>query len=443
VQRLDAGGAAIEPQPVEVAAGPDVVEPWIAWSGTRYLVVWKTRSNVRVHARRLAPDLSFQDAAPIEVMTGDGPAVSALGDVFLVAVQNSPSYWQWRDTYAQRIDGASGAKLGGLIGLAGGFAWAGTVGTIGNRWLLSWEAHYSHNESPYTLVAAWVNADGTAGPNFGLVTGSGFGTAGVEIASHPQLGALVYSTTRAPSASNGEIYLIRVQADGTLPDGYTGLLVTGNASGNQSAPSAAWNGVEFVTAFQDDRAGMPSVSYPKSDIYASRVTAAGVVLDGAGGFPVETAPVPEWQPAVAGSGGDTLVAASHLRGGEFGSLRVGVRRLLPADAPLPAVDGLRFQGGMSMIWNAGKAGTVYDMLRGDLRALATGGSIADAACFADDLPSTSHDDASRPGAGTGFYYLVRADRSGSVPGTYDDPVPTGLAHGRDDDVGGSGCLHIP
>jgi hypothetical protein len=443
VQRLDAGGAAIDQHPVEVAAGPDVVEPWIAWSGTRYLVVWKTRSDVRVHARRLAPDLSLQDVAPIEVMAGDGPSVAALGDVFLVAAQNSPSYWQWRDTYAQRIDGATGAKLGGLIGLAGGFAWAGTVGTVGNRWLLSWEAHYSHNESPYTLVAAWVNADGTAGPNFGLVSGSGFGTAGVEIASHPQLGAIVYSTTRAPSASNGEIYLIRVQADGALPDGYTGLLVTGNASGNQYAPGAAWNGVEFVAAFQDDRASTPFVDYPESDIYASRVTSAAVVLDGVGGFPVETAPVPEWQPAVAGSGGDTLVAASHLRGGEFGSLRVGVRRLIPADAPLPAVDGLRFQGGMSIVWNGGKAGTVYDMLRGDLRALATVGSIADAACLADDLPSTSHDDTSRPGAGTGFYYLVRADRSGSVPGTYDDPVTTGLAHGRDDDVGGSGCPHIP
>jgi hypothetical protein len=38
---------------------------------------------------------------------------------------------------------------------------------------------------------------------------------------------------------------------------------------------------------------------------------------------------------------------------------------------------------------------------------------------------------------------VRADRSGSVPGSYDDPVTTGLAHGRDDDVGASGCPHIP
>ena len=443
VQRLDAGGAPIDPQPVEVAAGRDLVEPWIAWSGTRYLVTWKARSNVRVYARRLAPDLSFQDAAPIDVMTGDGPAVAALGDVFLVAVQNSPSYWQWRDTYAQRIDGATGTKLGGLIGIAGGFAWAGTVGTVGNRWLLSWEAHYSHNESPYTLVAAWVNADGTAGSSFGLVSGSGFGTAGVEIAGHPQLGAIVYSTTRAPSASNGEIYLLRVQADGTFPDGYTGRLVTGNADGNQYAPGAAWNGAEFVTAFQDDRASTPYVSYPESDLYGARVSAAGTVLDGAGGFPIATAPVPEWQPAVAGSGGDTLVAASYLRGDAYGALRIGLRRVIPAGAAPPAVAGLRFLGGVSLTWNASKAATVYDLLRGDLARLSADRSIAAAACLANDLPTTSHDDASRPAAGNGFYYLVRADRSGSAPGTYDDPVTAGLAHGRDDDAGPAACPHLP
>jgi hypothetical protein len=443
VQRLDANGAAIDQQPVEVFAGSNLVEPGIAWSGTRYLVTWKARSNVRVYARRLAPDLSFQDAAPIDVMTGDGPAVAALGDVFLVAVQNSPSYWQWRDTYAQRIDGATGAKLGGLIGIQGGFAWGGTLGTVGNRWLLSWEAHYSHNESPYTLVAAWVNADGTHGSSFGLVSGSGFGTAGVRVASHPQLGAIVYSTTRAPSASNGEIYMMRVRADGAFVDGYTGFNVTGNAPGEQYAPAAAWNGVEFVTAYQDNRASTPYVYYPKSDIYASRIAADGTVLDGIGGFAVETSAVSEWQPAVAGSGAFSLVAASHMRGAEFGAYRIGVRLLIPADAPLPAVDGLHFHDENAMEWTAAKAAIVYDILRGSLAALRADRSIAAASCFANDHPVANHADAATPAPGAGFYYLVRADRAGSVPGTYDDAVTAGLAHSRDDDVGPAACPHAP
>ena len=443
VQRLDANGVPVDAQPVEVASGPDVVEPGLAWSGSRYLVTWRTRSDWRVHARRLAADLSFQDTAPIAVMTGENVNVSVLGDVFLVVAENSPSYPQWRDVYAQRVDGTTGAKLGSLIGLAGGFAWGSSVGAVGNRWLVGWEAHYSHNESPYTLTAAWVNADGTPGPIVGLVSGSGWGTAGVRVADHPQLGALVYSTTRMPSGGDGEIYLSRVGADGTLLDGYAGLLVTGDVTGAQYAPAIAWNGAEFVTAFQDTRASTPFLLEPRSDIYASRVDAGGVVLDGPGGFPVETTSLVERQPAVAGSGGFAVVASSVMRGAEFGSLRIGVRRLIPADAPLSAVDGLRFLTHSGMEWNGSQDASAFDMLRGDLSALAANGSVSDASCLADDVLGTVHDDTAIPGPGTGFYYLVRADRSGVAPGTYDDLDATRLAHNRDDDVGTEGCAHLP
>ncbi len=443
VQRLDANANPIDAEPIEVASGSDVVEPGLAWSGARYLVTWRTRSNVRVFARRLAPDLSFQDATPIQVMVGDNPTVAAVGDVFLVVVENSPGYYQWRDVYAQRLDGATGAKIGGLIGLYGGFAWSATVGTVGNRWLVAWEAHYSHNDSIHTLTYAWVNADGTTSPGSGLVMGSGWSTSAPNVASHSQLGALVYSTTRAPSASNGEIYLLRIRNDGTLLDGYTGVLVTGNANGNQYAPSAAWNGAEFVTAYQDDRASTPYAYYPKSDIYASRIGSDGLVLDGIGGFPVETTPAPERQPAVAGSNGFTLVAASHGRGAGFGSLRIGLRLLIPANQPLPAVQDLRFHDAVGMRWSGAEASTVYDMLRGNLTSLAANHSISDAACLANDLPSANHSDASVPSAGNGFYYLVRADKSGVAPGTYDDPIGNGQAHTRDDDIGTAGCAHTP
>lgn len=443
VQRLDANATPIDAEPVEVAAGSDVGEPGLAWSGSRYVVTWRTRSNGRVFARRLAPDLSFQDVTPVQVMIGYNPTVAAVGDVFLVVVENSLSYYQYRDVYAQRLDGATGAKVGGMIGLYGGFAWAATVGSVGNRWLVVWEAHYSHNESIHTLTYVWVNADGTTSPGSGLVQGSGWATSAPTVASHPQLGAIVYSTTRAPSASNGEIYLIRVEPDGTLVDGYTGLLVTRNASGNQYAPSATWNGAEFVTAFQDDRASTPYVNYPKSDIYASRVGSDGVLLDGVGGFPVETTPASERQPAVAGSNGFTLVAASHARGAGFGSLRIGVRLLIPSDPPLPAVQDLRFHDAVGMRWAGTEAATAYDMLRGNLVSLAANRSISDAACFANDLPGASHSDTSVPSAGSGFYYLVRADRSGGAPGTYDDPIGNGQAHTRDDDIGAAGCEHTP
>lgn len=436
VMRLDASGAPIDPAPVEVASGPDLVEPGIAWSGQRYLVTWKARASVRVKARRLSPGLAFQDAAPIDVMTGDGPVVAALGDVFLVAVQNSPSYWQWRDTYAQRIDGATGTKLGGLIGIAGGFAWAGTLGTVGDRWLLSWEAHYSHNESPFTLTYAWVDADGNASSAYGLVSSSGFGAAGVEIASHGDTGAIVYSNAN-------ELYVLRVRADGTFPDGYTGVSVSGGAAGRQSEPAAAWNGGEFLVAFQDDRASTPFLPYPRSDLYASRVTAGGQVVDVPGGFPVATSAVSERQPSVAGSGGSALVVAAHVRGGVYGSHRIGIRRAGGAGSAGTPVAGVRFSGAATLSWSGTDAPVGYDVMRGDLVSMRAHGSIGDANCLHDDLPTTSFTDSQQPAAGDGFYYLVRTDAADAAPGTYDDPTPAGLAHNRDDDVGTLGGTVCP
>lgn len=439
VQRLDVGGVPIDLEPIEVAAGSDLTDPGIAWSGERYLVTWRTRTNVRVWCRRLAPDLSFQDPVPTEVMIGDAPAVAALGDVFLVVVQNSPVYWQWRDTFAQRIDGATGAKLGGLIGLAGGFAWGGNVGTVGDRWLLSWEAHYSHNSTIFTLVGAWVTADGSASNAFGTTSGSGWGAAGVEIASHPLLGAIAYASSY-PSPTTGEIYLMRVDADGTFLDGYTGIPVTGDGPGGQYAPGLAWNGAEFVTAYQDTRASSPYAYFPKSDIYASRITAGGTVLDGIGGFPVETTAAPEREPAVAGSDGNTLVAASHLRGAPFSALRIGTRMLIGGiGQPAGPVYGLVFGDPTTLTWSEAAVGMVrYDVLRGDLTALHTNRSIGDASCIDDDQPMPGCVDAETPLSGRAFYYLVRADSSDSPPGTYDASGATSQAHSRDDDVGTQG-----
>jgi subtilisin family serine protease len=62
---------------------------------------------------------------------------------------------------------------------------------------------------------------------------------------------------------------------------------------------------------------------------------------------------------------------------------------------------------------AGSAGsaTRYDLLRGDVGALQSSGSIAAAACRANDLTTPSFDDADLPAPGAAFYYLARAQNS--------------------------------
>lgn len=442
VHRLDRDMRPVGAEPVEIASG-DVLDPGIAWSGERFLVTWRDRATSRIQARRLAWDLAFQDAAPIDVMGGDEPCVAALGDVFLVVTVNSPSYWQVRDTYAQRIDGATGTRLGALIPLVGAFAWGPAVGVAGNRWLVAWEAHQAHDDTIHNIAHAFVSLDGTASPVSGLsVTASGWGTSGLSIAGDATMGAIAWSTTRAPSASNGEIMMVRVAPDGTLLDSPTGLPVTGNVLREQHAPSLAWNGAEFVVAFQDTRNNPDGIFFfPRSDVYAARIGADGVVRDPGGGFPVEATPIPETQPAVASARDRTLVVASRLVGGTAGALRLGLRGWMTATI-VPPVSDLRVEPGGTLRWSP-LAGAASDVLRGRISLMRAARTIADASCLAEDAPTGSVLDPDLPGVGDGFYYLVRLDPAGAPAGTYDDPPGGRQLRPRDPDAGPAACADSP
>jgi hypothetical protein len=285
-----------------------------------------------------------------------------------------------------------------------------------------------------------VDSSGVPEQHSGLTTGSGWGTSGVRVASHGTLGAVAYSTTRAPSASDGEIFLVRVGADGSLPDGPAGVPLTEQVAGEQYAPGVAWNGAEFLAVFQDTRSQPGLIFFPRSDLYGARLGADGSTPDSPGGFPVETSPLPELQPAVAGSGGESLVAATHLRGGAVGALRIGARLLSAGGTPPSPV---RFLDSRTLAWGGSTPGVVFDVLRGELPDLRADGSIIGAECIADDHAGTELRDDTRPSAGGGLYYLVREDTPGGPVGSYDVPGAAGQVRSRDDGAGPLACTHVP
>ena len=65
----------------------------------------------------------------------------------------------------------------------------------------------------------------------------------------------------------------------------------------------------------------------------------------------------------------------------------------------------------------------YDVVKGrcDLLHAAGDFSAATLECLGDDLGGTTTTDAAKPGAGSGFWYLVRATGA-SGRGTYNDPT---------------------
>ncbi|HET9987681.1 MAG TPA: hypothetical protein VFQ65_04160, partial [Kofleriaceae bacterium] len=117
-------------------------------------------------------------------------------------------------------------------------------------------------------------------------------------------------------ASNGSVFLLawsdgadiygsRIDATGTILD----TIAISTASGVQSQPQVASNGSAFLVTWTDGRNA-------DTDIYATRVTGAGVVQDPSGIAIYSGTRVQEW-PHVASNGTDYLVAWHDANGEDY------------------------------------------------------------------------------------------------------------------------------
>jgi hypothetical protein len=103
------------------------------------------------------------------------------------------------------------------------------------------------------------------------------------------------------------VYAARVNQSGTVldPNGFKVV----EEPGGQGWPPAAFDGTNYLVTWIEGRNG-------EDDIYAARVTPAGVVLD-SGGFPVSRATGSQWHPQVDFDGTNYFVVWRDMRSGMF------------------------------------------------------------------------------------------------------------------------------
>ncbi len=313
-QRLDHNGAALDVTPVEVASGPNLGWPRVAWNGSLYLVVWG--DSVGVQARRLNSNLTFADTQPTMVMVGWSPDTAALGETFLVSAINSPTYPQFRSAYAKRLDGKTGKVLDAApIALGGAYASLPRVEAFGNRWIVVYQNNYSHDDPQGQVLGNWVAPNGTT-PGAFNVTYNGFQP---SIAISGQV-ALIASRRNSSANANNDIQAVRMFSDGTIPEA---PFTISAAPGRQTYPSVAWDGANFFVAWEDQRNQLVFFD-PRTDVYAAQITTAGQVLD-LDAFAIASAAAPEMLPAIASGGGDTLIGIPIFRPeSPLAAYRIGV-----------------------------------------------------------------------------------------------------------------------
>lgn len=326
VHLLDAAGNATTAEPIEVHSAPTMERVGIAWNGSIYMVVWDEGASgltpTQVRMRRMNADGTFADAAPVDVMPGFNSAVGALGNNFLVVGAKFRPNPQWIDLYGTRIDGQSGAFIDGVpVLLASGYvSGLPRVRSDESQWLVTAHAMWSHNSSQGDVLLTKLAAAGNPTPANNPTPYAG-GTGDLDIAFSGSKYLLVW---RMNTLSNADNYVAGriMHEDGTFGPDFT----IAQAAGRQLRPTVTWDGTTFIVAWEDQR-NQGSFFDARTDIYAARVSQAGVVLD-VPAFPVVANAQGDAGASIVTRNGVTFVASSRFTvAAPFDSYRTGVTRL--------------------------------------------------------------------------------------------------------------------
>lgn len=279
--------------------------PSVAFDGTNYLVVWGDNRNscsYCIFGARVTPSGSVIDSAGIIIsITASNPwnpVVAFDGTNYFVVWQELRNN-DW-DIYGTRItpSGIVLDSLGVAISTASNSQENPSIIFGGSNYLVSWQDRRS---GAYNIYGARVDPSGTildtvgigisVGPNFKYYPAVSYDSTNYFVVWHE-------------SGNAYDIFGARVSQDGTVLD-TVGIAIS-LASNTQADPSVAFDGVNYFVVWRDERSG------DYADIYGARVDPSGIVLDTVG---IEICAAEYWQgyPSITFDSTNFVVAWGDMR----------------------------------------------------------------------------------------------------------------------------------
>ncbi|MEO0306203.1 MAG: T9SS type A sorting domain-containing protein [candidate division WOR-3 bacterium] len=190
-----------------------------------------------------------------------------------------------------------------------------SVAFDGTNYLVVWTD--SHSGSYCDIYGARVSPDGTVlDPNGIAISTATNSQYSPSVAFDGTNYFVVWTDSR--SGSSYDIYGARVSTDGTVLDP-NGIAIS-TATSDQSSPSVAFDGTNYLVVWHDYRNG----TY--SDIYGARVSTGGTVLD-PNGIAISTAADDQYYPSVAFDGTNYFVVWQDYRSGNWDIYGARVSRI--------------------------------------------------------------------------------------------------------------------
>ncbi|MCA9986584.1 MAG: PKD domain-containing protein, partial [Anaerolineales bacterium] len=362
-QPLDSNGAPLTAEPIQLATG-DYLDgpgsPSVAWNGSSYVVTWGQASTV--YAQRLQQNGSLLDANPIAVMPGFGPAdVEAIGSTYLIVGRQFGITTQIINVYAARLDGNSGAVLDSTP-LVVGFNHARSVSltTMGNRWFMAYQRNFTHDNPLAETKGVFIETNGAVGTEFqvyGYYSVSGGNSMFQVATAASDTTALVVQSAEITSGVETDLIGVIVNSDGTTQPAQN----LTPWQGNQYRPHLAWDGAQFVMAYNEQRNRFAPLTLDqldaRSDLYGMRISETGTVIDPQG-FIFANSELSEGNPHVAAANGVSLFAGSIFQNGQA-AYRIGYQQfgLAGNQWPVAVASADQVSGDVALTVNFSAAGS--------------------------------------------------------------------------------------
>jgi hypothetical protein len=273
--RVNVYGGVVDPAGILITSGANTqIAPAVASDGNDFLVVWQDSrfGTPDIMGRRVQADGTTLDPTALVIYVGGSgqknPSVAFGTTSYLVVWDDDRTVYA--DIYGARMT-PDGTLLDGtpiLIGAAASTQREPCVEFDGVRFFVVWEDSRNFGATGDDIYGARVTTDGDVLDTTGIIVANETGNQ-----NNPDL---VFGTTNYMVAwqdeRNGgvDVYAARVNTSGNVLDS-TGIAVS-VAADVQETPAVDHNGVMFLVAWTDQRNGTP-------DIYATRVTSSGIVIE--------------------------------------------------------------------------------------------------------------------------------------------------------------------
>jgi len=284
-----------------------ILDPWsqynpsVAFDGTNYLVAWENEIGRHTRAARVSPDGKVLDHPPIALVSGWQSAVNVNPTVAFDGTNYLVVFMDLNYMCTPTVEGMRVSTDGIVIDSFGSFGIAFTttppsIAFDGNNYLVLWSGWPP--EGVY----------GTRVTPGGVVLGS-FVVATDYAEQYPSVafdGTNYLAVWQCSRNDSGDIYGARVSPAGIVLDP-SGIAIS-TAIDSQRLPTVAFDGTDYLVVWQDRRNG------PEYDIYGTRVSPSGTVLDPAG-IAISTATGNQCAPSVAFDGNNCVIAWEDERSG--------------------------------------------------------------------------------------------------------------------------------